>query len=107
MCIEDYRLGRATYSHLKSVNVDISGQELLPASYKRVSVVFASANASGYYLSNGSCGNDSCSFYIPANSPPFKLNIQEYGDIVRKAWFAVSAGSSINVGVIETYLDLE
>lgn len=107
MCIEDYRLGRASYSNLKGVDLTNTSSEVLPASMRRTAVVFSSANASGYYLSNSPCINDQCAFYIPANSPPFKLTLVEDGDIVRKGWFAESASVNISIGVIETQLDKE
>lgn len=107
MCLEDYRLGRATGSGLRVVSVGTTAVQLSSGSPNRVAVIISGPASATVTIGMDASVTSGQGIRIPAGVAPVILTLVQHGDIVRRPLYAISASGTETIGIIETYLETQ
>lgn len=107
MCWQDYQIGRQTYSSIRAVTVSTTPTEICSGNRNRVCIILSPDQNQDYRILDTQAVSETVGFIISAAADPFKLTLVEDGDIVRHPIYGCATASTIQIGVIETYLDGE
>ena len=107
MCMEDVRLGRVTRCGERRINLTVVSQRVIDQSkHRRTLILFPPPSGTTTFSIRDPVAAN-VGIVIPASSPPVTLTLDEHGDIVTKAFFAIhSVGGVVSV-YIEGTLELE
>jgi hypothetical protein len=108
MCYQDVLLGAATDVGERAVTITNSGTDSLVGGDPRRSLLIIGPPDTGeVWLSTSNSPAVGVGFHINANDPPLVLDVQTYGQLVRKGWSAVSSVAASKLSVYEGAIDLE
>lgn len=107
MCMEDVRIGRKTMAvETQFAGVGTTFIQVLPASPKRIGIIFCSA--SGGTLNYSTNTNlQGLGLQLQAQIVPVTLNIRDHGALCKMGWWVKSSTAGQNVTVYEIYLEDE
>lgn len=86
MCLEDIRLGRETLSGVTTLVLDGTDQPLLPQSMSRIALILTPPSQGVVFYHIGSTIPANQGIRLAAGDGPLILDIQQHGDLVRRAW---------------------
>lgn len=90
MCMEDVRLGRQSHAQEIKCIVTTTSALILPYDPHRIALVISCPTGSNVHLSFGPVAVSGGGMVLGQLGTPIVLNIQQHGDIVRRAIYAVS-----------------
>src|SRR6266478_916650 len=103
MCMEDYKLGRATYSTFGSIAVTTSATVLCRADIHRTSLIISCPVANRVTISDKPGVTDQDGIVLYLGQSPLVLDLIHHGSFVTKMLFAISNSSTNTIGVAETF----
>lgn len=104
MCMEDKRIGRRTLGTEKAVVVGVANTPIVGGSPSRVMLCFNPPIAGQVTFSTVNNVTFGGGINLAAGCDPIVLTIEEFGDLVRKPWFAFADAANRTVGVFEGIL---
>jgi len=106
MCMEDVRLGRASYREQKTIVVTDASAVLLSPSDSRVGVVIDNGGTENVTLSLNNPAVIEEGIVLEPSDPPMTLAVQYHGQIVTGGLYAVCAATKTSkIQIWATYLD--
>lgn len=100
---ESISAGRATTSSQRIVNVVTSPGTLLPAAPRRVAIIVNAPLTNRFTLSLSTTAALDQGITLYPTNDPLVLTIEKHGDMVTRAWTAISATASQNVTIVEVF----
>lgn len=91
------------FSKQDSVNVLTTTTALLPAAPNRRAILISGPNTNRFTLSLNATAILDQGITLYAADAPLSLNVHEHGDIVTRAWTAISATAAQNVTIISIF----
>lgn len=102
MCLEDIRLMRHTTSDMRNQTVTTTSAQLVPFDPNRVTLIISAPDANDIILSIAGDASATNGFRLNAGSNPLILTLMLHGDIVTKAFNAITAAATESICVVTT-----
>jgi hypothetical protein len=104
--MEDIRIGRKKISRVSAVTVANGvSTPLAQHSNNRTHIAFAVTTTQAGITPIDGDPTTNAAFHVAANIPHLSFDIEEYGDLVTKAWEGAGVGAASLVLVTETFLE--
>lgn len=91
------------FSKQDTVNVLTTSTALLPAAPNRRAILISGPFTNRFTLSLNSTALLDQGITLYAAGAPLALNVQDHGDIVTRAWTAISATAAQNVTIVSIF----
>lgn len=107
MCMEDVRIARHSESGQFDFTATNSSQIAISQHAKRYAIVFSAPTVGNitYSLNNPAVLGQGIT--IGAGGGPIALDLQHHGDLVRRAWYAISDQASVKTSILVSVLEKE
>jgi hypothetical protein len=91
------------FSKQDTVNVLTSSTALIPAAPNRKAIIISGPPTNRFTLSLNATAVLDQGITLYASNVPLALNASDHGDIVTRAWTAISATASQNVTIVSVF----
>ena len=105
MCFEDVQLGRESNSGEFRKTVTTTGAGLVSNAPGRIAIIFGTPSGNNVRISTEQITTFEGGIILTTSGSPLILDIQHHGDLVRKAWNAISTGGDAEISIMEVFLD--
>jgi len=104
MSLDSAQTGRRASSAQQTINVGTSSTVFLGEAPGRVAIIVSAPNTNRFTLSLTTTAVLDQGITLYAGNQPLILAVADHGDLVTRAWSAISATGAQNVTVIEVFL---
>lgn len=90
-------------SNSRRVTITNASVEIIPPSEQRIGLLFPASRSDNYWISFGGDAVVDEGFLIPVGTTPFKLHVDQWGCLVKRAINAICAAGPLVVQVVELF----
>jgi len=102
--MEDIEIGRESLSAQWDYTTTAGSLQVVAADDKRIAISFAPPNGGAISLGLTKAITSGFGFQLVLGGAPVQMSIQEYGDLVKRAWFVAGSAAGITASVFTTSL---
>lgn len=105
MCMEDIRIGRASYGTEMQIPVGVANTPLVGPSPNRIGLTIFPVATNTIFVSSFDTAGGTVGMRINDQTGPLIMDFQQFGSFLRKGFLAAIPGGAATVTIVEVILD--
>ena len=104
MCMEDIEIGRESLSAQWDYTTPAGSLQVVAADDRRIAILFAPPNGGAISFGITKAIVSGFGFQLVLGGAPVQMTIQEYGDLVKRAWYVAGSAAGLTGSVFTVSL---